>query len=385
MRSLIKNLKPDKVLKHYMTPSVFQEFSLLSDKFETINLGQGFPNWPITNFLENALNTVIDQDIHSDTHLYGCNNLLKELAIEYSPVFNRELNSAENFIVSNGGQTLLSSICSNLLPGEEVIIVEPYFSFYEPMLKFFRASLKFVKLKQSGPGRFVLDMEELERVLTPQTKWIWFNSPHNPTGKVFTASEYEQLATLLENFPKVRLMSDEVYEKICFGELPMTHMANIANLWDRTVSVYSGGKTFSCTGWRVGWAVGPKKLIRELKATQIATNEPASSVLQESLAIGIQEARKPYNGFESYYESLQNDFRENVNILVRALEDSPFDFKIIEPEGGYFMAVDITQAIKKMPAYYLFSPNKRDDHYSLKDVYLDCIEDYENFPGNTIL
>ena len=373
MLPLNNYLSPDKILGEYMIPSIFQSFTQLSLKTKSINLGQGFPNWPIPDFLLSSLNNVVDNNIYSTNYSFGCANLLDALETEYSPIFNQNLDPMKNFAVSTGGAAIISQLCSSLSPEDEVVVIEPYFFFYEPMLRFFRVKLMFVQLVQDDSGAFCLDRKQILETVNQKTKWMFLNSPHNPTGKVINDEEIAFLGELAEQHPQLKFMSDEVYENIVFEEKSLPRVANYKNLFERTINVFSGGKTYSCTGWRIGWAVGPEKLIDDLKRVQTTTNASPSSLIQEAIAMAIPQGHLPYKGFSNFYEQLNSVFLKNVGILSDALNDSDLEFQVIKPEGGYFLTADITNAILQMPAIYLYSEENRADKKTLCNEFLKSI------------
>jgi aspartate/methionine/tyrosine aminotransferase len=374
-------LTPDSVLKEYMVPSIFQTFTQLSRTKNSINLGQGFPNWRVPDFLEESLDVVMNENISSDNFSFGCLNLLNALCKEYSPIFNKNLNPMKNVMVSTGGVAVLSELCSSLSSEDEAIIIEPYFSFYEPMLRFFRTKLKFIQLVQNENGRFVLDLEQVKATVTSSTKWIFFNSPHNPTGKVYSEKEYQFFGDLAKKFPNLNFVSDEVYENVYFKKGKFPRLANIEGLWEKTISVFSGGKTYSCTGWRIGWAVGPDKLMNKLKKIQHYTNTAPSSLIQETVARAMPLGHEKYHDFDNFYIFLKSTFMRNVQILESALIDSKLGFRVITPEGGYFLTADISDCVIKMPVFYLLSNDKRENKENLKKVFLKNIEEYQKFEG----
>lgn len=371
-------LVPDKILKEYMTPSIFQEFTLLAKANNSVNLGQGFPNWSIPKFLEQSLSEVFTNSTKSSNFFYGNSYLLNTLTKEYSSVFNRELSVNKNFVICNGGASILTLVCASLSPQDEVIVIEPYFNFYEPMLRFFRANIKFISMDVHD-NCFTLNMDKIKNQISKKTKWIWMNSPHNPTGKVFTEAEYLELGNILDQFPNVKVLSDEVYEHIAFGHTHMVHLANVKGFWNKTVSVYSGGKTFSCTGWRIGWAVGPDDIIDSIKAAKYCTVKGPSSQLQEAIGLSIEKAYDPYQNYPNYYSYLKNIFSENTKILSSALNESVLDFEVINPEGGYFLTAAIDKSILKMPVKYLFKTENQTQEGL--DIFLKSIEEYKDFPN----
>ena len=381
MQTSKKKLTPDQILEEYMRPSVFQSFTALSRKTKSINLGQGFPNWPTPDFVKSSLSNVIDNKICSVNHSFGCANLLNALAKEYSPIFKQSLDPMKNFAVSTGGAAIISQLCSSLSPDDEVVLIEPYWSFYEPMLRFFRVKLRFVQLIQDDSGIFGLDFDQFLKIVNKKTKWVFLNTPQNPTGKVLKGDEIVFLGKLAHKFPQLNFLSDEVYENIVFEEKSLPRVANYPNLFERTISVFSGGKTYSCTGWRIGWAVGPKKLIDNLKCVQATTNASPSSLIQEAIAMAIPKGHLPYKGYSSFYEQLLASFKKNVQILTNALIDSDLQFKVIKPEGGYFLTADIREAILQMPIFYLFSKEKRHNKEHLRNEYLKSICEYQKYEG----
>lgn len=141
--------------------------------------------------------------------------------------------------------------------------MQSYFPWYVVQPTLFQGELKYVNLKLNK-NEFILDWEEVEKQCSEKTRFILINSPHNPTGKIFKESDFKQLSNILEKFPNIIVLSDEVYEMVSFiGQFP--RIANYQDMWKKVISIFSGGKTFSCTGWRIGWAIGPKELIDPLK------------------------------------------------------------------------------------------------------------------------
>ena len=374
-------LTPDQAFQNYTKTSIFLAFTQLSRAHKSVNLGHGFPNWGAPEFLQNALEQVVDQNISSDSHSFGCANLLSAVCQEYAPVFSRPLDPMKHVVVSSGAIGVLSGVFSGLSAQDEVVVIEPFFAAYMPILRSFRAKIKCVRLVQNSAGEFVLDAGRLKAAVNASTRWILLNSPHNPTGKVFSPEDYAPLTELAKAFPDLNFVSDEVYEKLCFKGQPLPRVANLPGLWSRTVSVFSGGKTFSCTGWRVGWAVGPEALIGQLKAAQHCTRAQPGSVVQETLSLAIVLGSRPYRGFPSYYSYLRAKLATNLRILEAALSDSGLGFKVVTPEAGYFLTVDVSKCLPRMPAYYLFSESSRGGKEHLRDTFLGSLEDYRCFKG----
>lgn len=165
-------------------------------------------------------------------------------------------------LITQGANGSLHSYIGALVnEGDEICMFEPCFPMYFDHTYLSRGTVKQAHLEyRDGDWRF--DPENLRKSLSSKTKLFLFNNPHNPTGKLFSREEMEQITKVLDEFPHVVVLSDEVYEFLTFDGREHTLFANIGNNWDRTISVFSGGKLFNATGWKVGWAIGPKKLIR---------------------------------------------------------------------------------------------------------------------------
>jgi aspartate/methionine/tyrosine aminotransferase len=201
----------------------------------------------------------------------------------------------------------------------------------------------FCPLRPNGKGDnaskvFTLDLAELEASITPRTKVLLLNTPHNPTGKMFSLQELQGIAEIVQRHPQLTVISDEVYEHLVFDEQPHISMASTPGMFDRTLTLSSSGKTFSCTGWKVGWAVGPARLVKAVTATQQWVNFSAPTPNQDAMAQALQIARDPYQGFDTYYDWLANDYKRKRGLLVDALTAA--GMTAILPPGGFFIMAD---------------------------------------------
>lgn len=261
-------------------PTVWSEFGRLAEEFDPVNLGQGFPDWLPPKFAVDSLVTaVLDsaQSPHQYTRSAGHPNLVNQLARRYSIHMKKKIDPMNEVAVTVGAsQALYLSLQSLVQPGDEVILFEPFFDLYVNQIRLAGGTPVFVPLRfdpynddnelEVSGGEWKLDREELMKVVSPKVKVIILNSPHNPTGKVFTRNEMEIIAESLELAgPDCIVLSDEVYKYIihsppkedapydsplCTGH---THFASLPGMWDRTITISSAGKTFSATGWQVGW------------------------------------------------------------------------------------------------------------------------------------
>lgn len=181
-------------------------------------------------------------------------------------------------------------------------------------------------------------MNELRAAFTPKTRVVIFNSPQNPTGKLLTQEEYEQIATILREFPQVVAVCDEVYEHMIYNGKSMTCLATLPDMWERTLTVCSSGKTFSCTGWKIGWAIGPEHLIRGLILTNQWVQFSVSTPAQHAISSALIRAEQPYEGFSSYYTWLLAQYERKRDILLNGLRLAGLN--PIAPEGGFFIIAD---------------------------------------------
>lgn len=262
-------------------PTVWTEFARIATEYNPVNLGQGFPDWLPPKFaIDSLVEAVLDsaQSPHQYTRPAGHPNLVNQLARRYSIHMKRDINAMDEVAVTVGAsQALYLSLQTLIKPGDEVILFEPFFDLYVNQVRLAGGTPVFVPLQfvsydvtngAVAGGDWKLDRDALMKVVSPRTKAIILNSPHNPTGKIFTRNEMEVIAESLDLAgPDCVVLSDEVYKYIVhsppqdefLGESPLcpghTHFASLPGMWDKTITISSAGKTFSATGWQVGWYV----------------------------------------------------------------------------------------------------------------------------------
>lgn len=273
-------------LTTFLEPTVWHIMTPLSQKSGALNLGQGFPGFSPPGFVKdslvvaasegNGLNYLANQYARSAGHL----QLVKHLAESYSTRFQRKIDPETEIIICNGATGAIFNATQSILnPGDEVIAFEPAFDIYSAQAEMCGATLKRVPLRvveddKLKAKRWVFDLNEFASAFTSKTRLVILNTPHNPTGKVFTEAELTSIAEVVKKYPDVVVLSDEVYEHIVFDAessteggdkpSPRRHLgfADLPGMYNRTLTVSSAGKTFSCTGWKVGWACGPSHLVR---------------------------------------------------------------------------------------------------------------------------
>lgn len=300
--------------------SVWVEFVELGLKNKPLNLGQGFPDFAAPQFLLESLRNASQQvAISQYTRSFGHPRLVRALVEYYSKVrnFTQLRNPNEQVLVTVGAyEALFCSVLAFVEPGEQVLIVEPAFDAYKPMVEFAQGKAQFIPLRNtnktpsnfSSSAHFKLDMNELEqavsRVGAPKTKMLILNTPNNPLGKVYTKAEMLELARFC-NKHNLIVIADEVYEQLYFeGQSEHLSIAQISiksqengtysaldDMWRRTITIGSAGKTFSVTGWKIGWAFGPAELIRYVQLVHQTTLYTVATPLQEAIAQAFGEYR----------------------------------------------------------------------------------------------
>jgi kynurenine---oxoglutarate transaminase / cysteine-S-conjugate beta-lyase / glutamine---phenylpyruvate transaminase len=371
-------------------PTVWSEFSRIAQEHEIkANLGQGFPDWMPPKFaLDSLVEAALDfaQSPHQYTRPAGHPNLVHQLARRYSMHMNRSVNAMSNVAVTVGASQALYLCLQMLLkPGDQVILFEPFFDLYVNQIKLAGGVPVAVPLDfqpydndENGDGvtggEWLLNRQALLERVNAKTKAIILNSPHNPTGKVFTRTEMEMIAESIElASPDCVVLSDEVYKYIVHSPPKSTdieeslfcrghvHFAALPGMWDRTITISSAGKTFSATGWQIGWCIGPSRLIARVHQLLPYVQFCASTVMQEALARSLQRADEPYEGHESYYDYLRDTYTRKRNLLVEALAAAGFGVPDFDrtPGGGFFIFARIGKQVSDcVPTDRLLVPNE---------------------------
>lgn len=352
----------------YEKSTIWLKFSKLAMETQSVNLGQGFPDWKPPQFLLDSLvkNIQNPSSNHQYTRAAGALRLVEALAKTYSPRFKREIDPMKEILVSNGAVSLLYNIITAYIhPGDEMIAIEGFYDCYLPQAEFCGGKIigvplippknrdrsEYLDLVEKGnkDGRikdnWQFDFEKLEQSFTDKTKILILNTPHNPTGKVISFEEMYKIKAILDKHPGVILIMDEVYEYMVYDEYEeMPRFATLDGMWDRTVSIMSAGKIFSATGLRIGWAIGNKDIIKKATAIFQYNSFCLYDPVMQAVADALEEANNPYEGYESYYKWLRGMYMEKRNYFVQSLaKNEKFDLPFWLPEGGYFVICDISK------------------------------------------
>jgi aspartate/methionine/tyrosine aminotransferase len=310
------------------TESVIREMTRLSAMHGGINLAQGFPNFPAPREVKEAAKRAIDADINQYAITWGSKSLRDALVRTYRDLYAMQVDPETMLTVTCGStEAMISTLLAICDPGDEVIIFEPFYENYGPDAAISGATPVFVPLR---PPSFGFDPDELARAFTPRTKAIIVNTPNNPTGRVFTRAELETIAGLCREHDVIAV-TDEIYEHIRYeGEhIPIATLDGMA---DRTVTISGASKTFSVTGWRVGWIVAAPELTAAIRKVHDFVTVGAPAPLQEAIAVALDLGR-------AYYERLAAEYRGRRDNLVRVLDAAGFSPNT--PEGAYYVLCDI--------------------------------------------
>lgn len=343
---------------------VWQEFGQLARKYGYISLGEGAPHLQPPQFLVDNLMDAIKDGHNHYTSCLGHPEARKLIAEQYQPRFNHEIDPMKEMMITNGANgsmdVLLQAMCHD--ETDEVIFIEPFFAQYTGHTQFARGTIRTVPLEVGEDGEYHLNLDILREVLNDKTRCIIMNTPHNPTGKVFTLKELEEISDILEEYPHVYVLSDDVYDFLTFEGHEHHIFANIKDNWKKTVTIFSGGKILCCTGWKVGWCFGPADIIRQAvifnDTCTYCHNVPGQIAVARSLKHAYTEE---YEGFSSFIEYEKADFKTAHDILIQGLNDCGLPLKPIPGQGGYFIMVDVSGLRDMIPEKYFKQEEYEDD------------------------
>ncbi|MEU1604274.1 pyridoxal phosphate-dependent aminotransferase [Micromonospora matsumotoense] len=315
--------------------TVFAEMSALAVRTGAVNLGQGFPD---TDGPPEMLAAAAEA-LRSGHNQYppgpGIPALRAAVAAHQRRFWALDYDPDGEVIVTAGAtEAVAASILALCEPGDEVICFEPYYDSYAASIALAGAVRRPVTLRPGDDGRYAFDPAELRAAFGPKTRLVLLNSPHNPTGKVFTASELALVAELCQAHD-VYAVTDEVYEHLVFTDAAAAHLplAGLPGMRERTLRISSAGKTFSCTGWKVGWVSGPAALVSAvLRVKQFLTFVNAAP-LQPAVAVALALP-------DAYYTGFRDSLQRQRDLLIGGLTDAGFE--VFTPEGTYFVTADIT-------------------------------------------
>jgi aspartate/methionine/tyrosine aminotransferase len=328
-----KHFLSDKV--EHFTESVIREMTRQAMLHGAVNLAQGFPDFPAPADIKRAAQEAISSDVNQYAITWGAKNLRNAIARQMKVWQNIEVDPEKDITVCCGStEAMISTLLAVCNAGDEVVIFEPFYENYGPDSVLSGAKPKFVKLRppREDGAEWTFDERELRQAFAKHTKAIILNTPNNPTGKVFTRAELELIRDLCVEFD-VLAITDEIYEHILYDGTEHISIASLEGMRDRTVTINGMSKTYSVTGWRVGWAVAPEKLTNAIRKVHDFLTVGAPAPLQEAGASALSLT-------PTYYEKLAEGYRVRRDHLMPALTAA--GFKCFRPRGAYYVMTDIS-------------------------------------------
>lgn len=328
---------------HGFGTTIFSEMTMLAMQHQAINLGQGFPDFAGPAWVKQAAATAIAADHNQYAPSIGVPRLRAAIAAEWERRGWRAIDpDAEVTVTSGATEALFAAMQALVNPGDEVICFEPFYDAYVPDILLAGGVPRFVRLYPpvaaantavSYAGDWWFDPDELAAAFTPRTRMILVNTPHNPTGKVFRRDELQQIAHLCQQHDVIALC-DEVYDRLVYDGWEHLPLATLPAMWQRTLTINSTGKTFSLTGWKVGYVVGPAHLTNAVRQAHQWITFATATPLQEALATAFEQAA--HNG---YYAELRADYVARRDLLAQVLQAA--GLPTLPVAGSYFLLADI--------------------------------------------
>jgi aminotransferase len=311
------------------TESVIREMTRLSNLHGAVNLSQGFPDFAAPEEVKEAARRAVASDINQYAITWGARSLRQAIARKFERLYGVPVDPEREVTVTCGStEAMIATLLAVLNPGDEVIAFEPFYENYGPDAILSGAVPRFVRLH---PPEWTFDPAELASVFSDKTRAIILNTPQNPTGKVFTRAELEAVAELCRRHDALAI-TDEIYEHILYDGTTHVPMATLPGMRERTVTINGMSKTYSVTGWRVGWAIAPPLLTNAIRKVHDFLTVGAAAPLQEAGAVALDLP-------PSYYEALASGYDTRRQRLIPILERA--GFRVYRPRGAYYVMTEI--------------------------------------------
>jgi aspartate/methionine/tyrosine aminotransferase len=312
------------------TESVIREMTRLAIQHDAVNLAQGFPDFGAPEEIKRAAQDAIAADVNQYAITWGAKLFREAIAAKYRKWYAIDYDPEREITVCCGAtEGMIAALLAVTNPGDEIIIFEPYYENYGPDALLCEAKRKLVRLR---PPDWTFDPDELRRAFSSKTKAIILNSPNNPTGKVFTRAELQVIADLCHEFNALAI-TDEIYEHIIYEGASHIPIATLPGMRDRTILVNSMSKTYSVTGWRVGFVLAAPDLSDSIRKVHDFLTVGAAAPLQQA---GVVALNLP----DSYYEKLSVEYQKRRDLLSERLEQA--GFRCYRPNGAYYVMTDIS-------------------------------------------
>ena len=317
------------------TESVIREMTRVSAQYGGVNLAQGFPNFPPPRELVEAAHRALDGDFHQYAITWGARNLREAIAAKFERFYGRRVDPDRQVTVCCGStEAMLATLLAVLDPGDEIVIFEPFYENYGPGSIISGAKPVFVPLE---PPDFSFDPERLARAFNPRTRAIIFNTPNNPTGKVFTRRELEIIAELCQRHDVIAI-TDEIYEHMVYDGYQHIPIATLPGMWDRTVTISGVSKSYSVTGWRIGYTISSPEIADGIRRAHDFITVGAPAPLQEAAVTAL-------NLPMAYYDTLRETYQARRDLLRGLLDKA--GFKTFEPRGAYYILTECAHFLER--------------------------------------
>jgi len=312
------------------TESVIREMTRLALKHGAVNLSQGFPDFPAPEEIKRAAHNAIDADINQYAITWGAQVLREAIAEKFQRTQGVAVDPETDVTVCCGStEAMISTMMGIINPGDEVVVFEPFYENYGPDAILSGATTRYVKLR---PPDWKFDADELAAAFGPATKAIILNTPNNPTGKVFERAELEAIREQCVRWNALAI-TDEIYEHILYDRARHISMASLDGMRERTITINALSKTYSVTGWRVGWAIAPAEIAASIRKVHDFLTVGAAAPLQDAGAKAL--------GFpQSYYDKLAREYAVRRDRLMGILNAA--GFRCYRPHGAYYILTDIS-------------------------------------------
>ncbi|MEM7128944.1 MAG: aminotransferase class I/II-fold pyridoxal phosphate-dependent enzyme [Chloroflexota bacterium] len=334
--------------------TVFAEYTALAIEHNAVNLGQGFPNFAAPDFVKQAAQDAIAEDLNQYTRYAGHPRLVNALSQVYSPLFGREIDPMTEIVTTVGAtEGIFATIQALIQPGDEVILFEPFYDSYPASVIMAGGTPIYVPLRPPAPdnlgkaAEWSVDPDELAAAFSERTRLVIVNNPQNALGKIYSRAELEMIAQLVQQHDAY-VLADEVYEWMVYPEEISgdeagsqavtlsnlhTRIATLPGMWERTITLGSAGKTFSVTGWKIGWAITPAPIAHAILMGHQWIPFTIATPLQEAVAVGMERAKE-----EGYFEWLSSMYQAKRDKLMAVLAD--VGIAPVKPDGSYFILAD---------------------------------------------
>ena len=313
------------------TDSVIRRMTRISNQYGAVNLSQGFPDFEPPRELLNRLAEVSNEDFHQYSITWGAQNFREALAEKQSRLMGRRIDPNAEIVVTCGStEAMMAAMMTVTNPGDKVIVFSPFYENYGADTILSGAEPIYVPLY---PPEFNFDPDELEAAFRQKPKALILCNPSNPCGKVFTYDELKIIADLAEKYDAF-VITDEVYEHIVYAPHKHTYFASLPNMWERTISCSSLSKTYSITGWRLGYIIAPPQIIDVAKKVHDFLTVGAAAPLQEAAVTGLRFG-------EDYYRQLRDKYTEKRDLFLKGLDDIGIAHTV--PQGAYYILLDVSE------------------------------------------